>query len=109
MKIIFFIFVLILTSCLKPAYSHDNESVKYSSLYLAQWIYQCSEALTPMFYNQGTPKHYAVQLAAQSCSCVIDQFRQDYTQNEVMALTYEERAERSFYYAKVCGGQIKEM
>lgn len=86
-----------------------HEELDYKTHYLFMWTGNCTNRLIPTFEQRGVPWSYSFSLASQSCSCVIDKFREDYTQNEVMALTYEERAERSSYYAKVCGGQIKEM
>ena len=55
------------------------------------------------------PWNFAFSMASQGCSCVIDKFREQYTQAEVMALTDAEREERSLYFAQVCSGITKEM
>ena len=104
MKNLLISFLLIggLFTCSPPAYTQDEKPLEYPSLYIAQWVYQCSEALSPMFYNQGTPKHYAVQLAAQSCSCVIDEFRKNFLWLEVQTMSSEDRALFSETYAYKC-------
>jgi hypothetical protein len=55
------------------------------------------------------PWNFAFSLASEGCSCVIDKFREQYTQAEAMALSDQEREKRSLYFAQVCGGVIKEM
>ena len=97
-----FLLVLGLLTCSPPAYTQEKKTLDYPSLYIAQWVHQCSGALFPMFYNEGTPKPYAVQLAAQSCSCVIDEFRRNFLWLEVQTMSDEDRALFSERYALNC-------
>lgn len=86
-----------------------HEELDYKTHYLFMWTGNCTNRLIPTFQQRGVPWNYSFSLASQNCSCVIDRFREDYTQTEVMALSYEERAERGSYYAQICAGQVKEM
>jgi hypothetical protein len=99
-----FILVLffVLTTCSTPAYSQDNKTLEYPSLYIAQWVYQCSQALYPMYMNNGAPQPYAINLAAQSCSCVIDEFRKHFLWLEVQTMSKEDRALFTENYAVGC-------
>ena len=103
MKLLFLLLIALATTV------QAHEEHDYKTHYLFIWTGNCTNRLIPTFQQRGVPWSYSFSLASQSCSCVIDQFRQDYTQNEVMLLTDEERSERSFYYTQVCHGQIKEM
>lgn len=102
MKNFILILFLVLTTCLTPAYSQDNKTLEYPSLYIAQWVYQCSQALYPMFQSNGAPQQYAIHLAAQSCSCVIDEFRKNFLWLEVQTMSAEDRALFSENYAVGC-------
>lgn len=102
MKNLILICFLVLTTCFTPAHSQDNKTLAYPSLYIAQWVYQCSEALYPMFLNDGAPQPYAIHLAAQSCSCVIDEFRRNFLWLEVQTMSKEDRALFSENYAVGC-------
>ena len=81
----------------------------YKTHYLFMWTGNCTNRLIPTFQRQGMPWNFAFSLASEGCSCVIDKFREQYTQAEVMALSNQEREKRSLYFAQVCGGVIKEM
>jgi hypothetical protein len=48
-------------------------------------------------------------MASQGCGCVIDEFRKNHTQDEVLGFSDEERMERSMYYTRICAGEIQEM
>lgn len=102
MKNIILVCFLVLTTCSTPAYSQDNKTLEYPSLYIAQWVYQCSQALYPMYMNNGAPQPYAIHLAAQSCSCVIDEFRKNFLWLEVQTMSQEDRALFSENYAVGC-------
>jgi len=81
----------------------------YKTHYLFMWTGNCTHRLIPTYERQGMPWNFAFSMASQGCSCVIDKFREQYTQAEVMALTDAEREERSLYFAQVCSGITKEM
>jgi len=55
------------------------------------------------------PWDFAFSMASQGCSCVIDKFRENYTHDQLLALSDKEREERSLYFAQVCGGITQEM
>jgi hypothetical protein len=86
-----------------------HEELDYRTHYLFMWTGNCTNRLIPTFQQRGVPWTYSFSLASQNCSCVIDKFREQYTQTEVMSLSDQEREERSLYFAKVCAGKIKEM
>jgi len=65
--------------------------------------------MIPTYESKGMPWNFAFSMASQGCSCVIDKFRENYTHNELLSLSDEEREEQSLYYAQVCGGVTKEM
>ena len=103
MKLLYLLLIVLATTV------QAHEEPDYQTHYLFIWTGNCTNQLIPTFQQRGVPWSYSFSLASQSCSCVIDQFRKDYTQNEVMLLTDKERSERSLYYTQVCHGQIKEM
>lgn len=86
-----------------------HEELDYKTHYLFMWTGNCTHRLIPTYEQKGVPWNFAFSMASQGCSCVIDKFREQYTQTEVMALTDAEREERSLYFAQVCSGIIKEM
>ena len=81
----------------------------YKTHYLFIWTGNCAHQLIPSFEAQGMPWNFAFSMASQDCSCVIDKFRENYTHNELLSLSDEEREERSGNFAQVCAGQVKEM
>ena len=99
-----FLIIIGLFACSPPAYTQDNKTLDYPTLYLAQWVYNCSQALYPMYYNMGAPKDFAIRLAAQNCSCVVDEFRKNFTWLEVQTMSVEDRALFSETFANICGG-----
>jgi hypothetical protein len=99
--------LLLLLFLASTAMAHDE--LDYKTNYLFVWTGNCAHRLIPSFEAQGMPWNFAFSMASQGCSCVIDKFREQYTQTEVMALTDAEREERSLYFAQVCSGITKEM
>ena len=89
------------------AQAHDE--LDYKTNYLFVWTGNCALRLIPTYQTQGMPREFAFSLASQGCACVIDKFRENYTHNELLSLSDEEREERSLYFAQVCGGAIKEL
>jgi hypothetical protein len=51
----------------------------------------------------------ALQLSIQHCACVIDEFRQDFTQKQVEEMEFAQRAAVAEIYAGNCLGLIKAM
>lgn len=86
-----------------------HEELDYKTHYLFVWTGNCVYRLIPSYQAQGMPREFAFSLASQGCSCVIDKFREQYTHTQLLSLSDEEREERSFYFAQVCGGVTKEM
>jgi hypothetical protein len=86
-----------------------HEDLDYKTHYLFMWTGNCTNRLIPTYEQRGVPWNFAFSMASQGCSCVIDKFREQYTQTEVMALSDQEREERSLYFAQVCSGITKEM
>jgi len=91
------------------ATSVSATELDYKTHYLFMWTGNCTHRLIPTYEAQGMPWNFAFSMASQGCSCVIDKFREQYTQTEVMSLTDAEREERSLYFAQVCSGITKEM
>lgn len=76
----------------------------YSALFIAQWVYNCTTQIAPRFGANGMPQQLALQYAAQECSCVIDKFRNEFTQTEVINMTVEDRSAFGDTYARQCLG-----
>ena len=83
--------------------------LEYKTHYLFIWTGNCTSRMIPSYERQGMPWKFAFSLASQGCSCVIDKFRENYTHNELLSLSDEEREERSLYFAQVCGGITQEL
>ena len=81
----------------------------YKTHFLFTWTSSCVQKILPDFQRQGMPYLFAVSMASQGCSCVIDKFRENYTHNELLSLSDKEREEQSLYYAQVCSGITQEM
>ena len=83
--------------------------LEYKTHYLFVWTGNCTSKMIPNYESQGMPWNFAFSMASQGCSCVIDKFRENYTQDEVLGFSDEERMERSMYYTQICAGEIQEM
>jgi hypothetical protein len=90
-------------------YAAEPAELEYKTHFLFTWTSSCVQRILPDYQRQGMPYLFAVSMASQGCSCVIDKFRENYTHNELLSLSDEEREERSLYFAQVCGGVTKEM
>lgn len=103
---------LFLTTCaVAPAHSAQptqiaperaNNRASYSALFIAQWVYNCTTQIAPRFGANGLPQQLAIQYAAQECSCVVDQFMNDFTQTEILNMTLEDRSAFGDTYASHC-------
>lgn len=76
--------------------------VNYPTLFLLQWTYQCSQQMQPQFQYQGMPQQLALQFSIQQCSCVIDEFRRNYSYEETISMDYGSRAEAATRLAEKC-------
>jgi len=83
--------------------------LEYKTHYLFVWTGNCTSRMIPNYERQGMPWNFAFSMASQGCSCVIDKFREDYTHDQLLALSDKEREEQSLYYAQVCGGITQEL
>ena len=83
--------------------------LEYKTHYLFIWTGNCTSRMIPTYESRGMPWDFAFSLASQGCSCVIDKFRENYTHDQLLALSDLEREEQSLYYAQVCGGITQEM
>jgi len=81
----------------------------YKTHYLFLWTGKCTSRMIPTYESKGMPWNFAFSMASQGCSCVIDKFRENYTHDQLLALSDLEREEQSLYYAQVCGGITQEM
>ena len=109
MKKLILVLVLSLSVCamppLAPAHEGSNE---YQTIFLLQWVYQCSEQLKLQYMGDGTPHQFALQMSIQNCSCMIDSYRQNFSQPEVINMSYEDRTAFGEEYAKICLNIIKQ-
>jgi hypothetical protein len=87
-----------------PAHEESNE---YQTIFLLQWVYQCSEQLKWDYLSQGLPNQLALQMSIQNCSCMIDNYRQNFSQPEVINMTQEDRTAFGEEYARICLNFIK--
>jgi hypothetical protein len=87
-----------------PAHEGSNE---YQTIFLLQWVYQCSEQLKLQYMQNGAPHQFALQMSIQNCSCMIDNYRSNFSQPEVMNMSYEDRTAFGEEYAKICLNVIK--
>lgn len=100
--------ILSLSFCAMPpiAPAHDR-SDDYQTIFLLQWVYQCSEQIKYDYALKGLPPQLALQMAIQNCSCMIDNYRANFTQPEIQNMTFEDRAAFGEEYAKICLNVIK--
>lgn len=101
MKVFIVLFVLLL-SC-RPVPASDNKTI-YKTAFIMQWASDCVQQLKFHFMQQGMPLPYALVQAGMHCSCVIDEFRMNYTQEEVTKMTSADRQLFSEYFARTCVG-----
>tara|TARA_B100001094_G_C18020585_1_gene714888 strand:+ start:196 stop:528 length:333 start_codon:yes stop_codon:yes gene_type:complete len=109
MRKIFLIAIAAISYCAMPpiAPAHKQSS-EYQTLFILQWVYECSEKLKVQYTNRGTPHHYALQMSIQNCSCMIDNYRTNFTQPEVVNMSYQDRTYFGEEYAKICLNIITE-
>jgi hypothetical protein len=81
----------------------------YKTHYLFMWAGNCTSRMIPSYESKGMPWNFAFSMASQGCSCVIDKFRENYTHDQLLALSDLEREEQSLYYAQVCSGITQEL
>ena len=100
--------LFVLSTCVMPpiAPAHE-ESNEYQTIFLLQWVYQCSEQLKWDYLSQGFPNQLALQMSIQNCSCMIDNYRHNFTQPEVVNMTQEDRTAFGEEYARICLNVIK--
>ena len=104
MRLLILLFLLFQMSC-QPAYGTEPVTPKFSSFYLFQWIANCAQTLHPILMQQGYPEGIAMREAAGHCSCVIDGFRKNFTQEETQNLSYADRQLFSQLYVEQCQGK----
>tara|TARA_Y100000114_G_scaffold152254_1_gene170303 strand:+ start:1443 stop:1763 length:321 start_codon:yes stop_codon:yes gene_type:complete len=103
MKLLILLCLLFLMTC-QSAYGTEPATPKFSSFYIFNWIANCAQALHPMLMQQGYPESIAIREAAGHCSCVVDGFRRNFTQEETQKLSYSDRQLFSENYAQQCFG-----
>jgi len=102
----------VLLSISMSTWADDNQTITplgYPALYILQWTYNCSQQMQPQYTVRGFPQSMALQLSIQHCACVIDEFRQDFTQKQVEEMEFAQRAAVAEIYAGNCLGLIKAM
>ena len=100
--------ILSLSFCAMPPIAPAHEgSNEYQTIFLLQWVYQCSEQLKLQYMQNGTPHQFALQMSIQNCSCMIDNYRSNFSQPEVMNMSYQDRTAFGEEYAKICLNVIK--
>ena len=102
-------FLFVLSTCAMPPIAPAHEgSDEYQTIFLLQWVYQCSEQLKLQYMGDGIPHQFALQMSIQNCSCMIDNYRQNFSQPEVINMSYEDRTAFGEEYAKICLNIIKQ-
>ena len=104
MRLLTLLFLLFLMSC-QPAYGTEPVTPKFNGFYLFQWIANCAQTLHPILMQQGYPEGIAIREAAGHCSCVVDGFRKNFTQEETQNLSYADRQLFSQLYVEQCQGR----
>ena len=93
--------------CVMPPIAPATDvSNNYSTMWLMQWLHQCSHALAPSYSMRGLPQQYAMQKSIQDCACVIDKFRVNFSQAEADAMAVEDRQLFSEQFTQECLGLI---
>ena len=98
-------FLLIVATC-RPSPASDNKSI-YKTAFIMNWAYSCVEQLQHNFIRDGLPLPLARQQAGIHCSCVFDQFRLEYSQDEVMRMSNQVRLLNSHRFTRKCLGQLE--
>ena len=108
MKHFFIASILVLSTCIPPAPAQTSEiSTNYSTLWLMQWLHNCSTALAPTYTAKGFPYQLAMQKSVYDCACVIDKFRTYFSQAEAENMKVEDRQLFSERYTQECLGIIR--
>lgn len=90
---------------LLPTVLQGVERAEYKTLFLIQWVYNCSQQMSPHYQmTYGLPSPIALQEAIKACSCVIDKFREDFSYEAITGLPAEERAQFGEGYSAQCLG-----
>ena len=93
----------LLTVAMLPSIAFASPN-SYGVAFVAQWVHQCTATLYKSPTMSGFPEQYAINLAFHQCSCVIEKFKQVYTQQEVISMSAEDRALFSETFVKQCLG-----
>ena len=110
MRNLLFIAMFAISFCAMPPIAPANTkniSSNYSTMWLMQWLHECSTALSPSYAMRGLPQQYAMQKAVQDCACVIDKFRENFSQSEADGMAVEDRQLFSEQYTIECLGAFK--
>ena len=100
-------FVLLLSTCTPPAPAQTSEiSTNYSTMWLMQWLHNCSNVLAPSYRMRGMTDDFAMQKSVYDCACVIDKFRENFSQAEADNMTVQDRQLFSEQYTQQCLGII---
>lgn len=78
----------------------------YGVHFVAQWVHQCAATLYKDPIMAGVPEHFAINMAFAQCSCVIEKYKEVYTQQEVMTMSAEDRALFGDTFVKQCLGYV---
>lgn len=109
MRSFILLIVIIFTTCTIPPVSPAHEeSNEFQTIFLLQWVYQCSEKLKLQYMQGGTPHQFALQMSIQNCSCMIDNYRTNFSQPEVINMSYQDRVTFGEEFAKICLNIIKQ-
>lgn len=82
----------------------------YSTMVVTTWATQCAYAMTPVLMRMyGYPPFVAQQMAAKTCACTIDHWRDAMPYQTAMALTKDARREKSEQYTLMCAQVTEEL
>ena len=82
----------------------------YSTMVVTTWAAQCASMLTPLVMNMWQfPMYKAQMMAAATCACTIDHFREEMSYKQVMALSRQERREKSEIFTMMCAKDSEEL
>ena len=76
----------------------------YNAGFVYQWVHQCTTALIQSSALSHLPPPFRANVAFYQCTCVIDLFKKNYSQEEAMGMTPEDRALFSAKFVRQCVG-----
>jgi hypothetical protein len=72
--------ILLAASCtISSAFAQESKLNSYPTKPTVAFVFNCTQAVAPRLFNQGFPQYQAGFLAAETCACLMDMIRKNYT------------------------------